>query len=176
MRNVTWVSSIKREMQNLEQVLMLGKALDNWHYQIRAYTQLPHSALGFTLHLGTSNKPSSLPFWELMILYQSSANIVPSHLSHSLVVLLSQLTMSWVLSLYLSDFQWWIRRWRICSFQQKKISIGWAYKVVYVPYLVAVLLYITRFQKLKKKSDFGGFQSPELRGEKSKFSRLIFIV
>ncbi len=69
----------------LEQVLMLGKALDNWHYHIRAYTQLPHSALGFTLHLRTSNKPSSLPFWELMILHQSLANIVPSHLSHSLV-------------------------------------------------------------------------------------------
>lgn len=51
----------------------------------RPYTQLPHSALGFTLHLGTSNKPSSLPFWELMILHQSLANIVPSHLSHSLV-------------------------------------------------------------------------------------------
>jgi hypothetical protein len=46
-------------MQNLEQVLMLSKALDNWHCQIRAYTQLPHSALGFTPHLETSNKPSS---------------------------------------------------------------------------------------------------------------------
>jgi hypothetical protein len=31
-----------------------------------------------------------------MILHQPLANIVPSHLSHSLVVLLSQLTMAWV--------------------------------------------------------------------------------